>query len=189
MASLLPGADPVHKVTIVPRGRALGYTWHRPTEDRYLLNESELHAQLAMILGGRAAEALVFDEVSTGAADDLDRATDLARRMVTEYGMSPALGPVRLAADPQAAYLGYEGGLDARVSPQTAAQVDAQTREIVEGALSRAWDLLESHRPALDELAERLYEQETVSGDEVTAILAETTSGDGRALELAGASH
>ncbi len=103
--------------------------------------------------------------------------------------MSPALGPVHLAADPQAAYLGYEGGLDARVSPQTAAQVDAQTRKIVEEALSRAWDLLESHRPALDELAERLYEQETVSGDEVTAILAETTSGDGRAPELAGASH
>ena len=106
VASLLPGTDPVHKVTIVPRGRALGYTIQRPIEDRYLLSQSELRARLAVMLGGRAAEALTFDEVSTGASDDLARATDLARRMATEFGMSPALGPVRLAGDPQAAYLG-----------------------------------------------------------------------------------
>ncbi|MEP0763957.1 MAG: cell division protein FtsH, partial [Chloroflexota bacterium] len=174
VASLLPGTDPVHKVSIVPRGRALGYTWQRPAEDRYLLSESELQSRLAVLLGGRVAEALVFGEVSTGAADDLARATDLARRMVTEYGMSPALGPVRLAGDPQAAYLGLPNGLDSRLSPQTAAEIDAETRQIVERALGRAWELLDAHREALDTLAARLGEQETMDGEEVAAILADT---------------
>ena len=172
VASLAPGANPVHKVTIVPRGRALGYTWQRPTEDRYLLSEGELQSQLAVLLGGRVAEAVTLGEVSTGAADDLARATDLAQKMATEYGMSPRLGPIRLAADPQALYLGAQAGLDARVSPQTAAQVDVETRRIVEDALSRAWNLLESHRAALERLAERLCEQETVSGEELASLLA-----------------
>jgi cell division protease FtsH len=173
VASLLPGSDPVHKVTIVPRGRALGYTWQRPTEDRYLMSEEELHGRLAVLLGGRVAEALVFGVVSTGAVDDLARATDLTRRMVTEYGMSPNLGPVRLASDPQAFYLGGTQGLDARVSPQTAAQVDTETRRIVEKAVNKAWQLLENYRDVLDELASRLVEHETVEGHEVASVLAE----------------
>ena len=172
VASLIPGTDPVHKVTIVPRGRALGYTWQRPSEDRYLLSEDELHAQLAILMGGRVAEALVFGEVSTGASDDLARATDLARRMVTEYGMSPVLGPVRLASDPQAAYLG-QTGLDARVSPQTSAKVDQETRQIIENAMNRAWELLDSYRPALNDLASRLCEHETVSGNDVSDIVSD----------------
>ena len=144
VASLLPGTDPVHKVTIVPRGRALGYTIQRPIEDRYLLSQSELRARLAVMLGGRAAEALTFDEVSTGASDDLARATDLARRMATEFGMSPALGPVRLAGDPQAAFLGPQAwGLDSRVSQETASQVDAETRRLVEEALDTASSLVD----------------------------------------------
>ena len=176
VASLLPGTDPVHKVTIVPRGRALGYTIQRPIEDRYLLSQSELRARLAVMLGGRAAEALTFDEVSTGASDDLARATDLARRMVTEFGMSPALGPVRLAGDPQAAYLGPQAwGLDSRVSQATAGQVDAETRRLVEEALSEASALLSAHRATLDRLAERLCEHETVNGSEVTAMLADAS--------------
>jgi cell division protease FtsH len=181
----LPGTDPVHKVSIVPRGRALGITWQRPTEDRYLLCEDELQARLAVLLGGRVAEALTFNGVSTGAADDLARATDLARRMVTEFGMSPELGPVRLASDPQSAYLYPQLGLDARVSPQTAAQVDAETRRIVEEALSRAWELLDSHRDALERLATRLRERETVDGSEVTAILEGSVSGNGHRPEPA----
>jgi len=176
VASLIPGTDPVHKVTIVPRGRALGYTWQRPAEDRYLFGEPELHARLAVLLGGRVAEALVFGEISTGAADDLARATDLARRMVTEYGMSSALGPVRLAADASAAALGLTAGLDTRISQQTASQVDGETRQIVERALGRAWDLLDDHREALDRLAARLYTDESVEGEEVAAILRETLS-------------
>jgi cell division protease FtsH len=177
VASLLPGTDPVHKVTIVPRGRALGYTWQRPLADRYLMSEGELRSRLAVLLGGRAAEALSFDEVSTGAVDDLARATDLARRMATEYGMSPALGPVRLAAEPQAQYLGLRSGLDTRVSPQTATQVDLETRRIVEAALSTAWELLEAHRGALDRLAASLCERETVSGAEVVAALTHAPTG------------
>ncbi len=177
VASLLPGTDPVHKVTIVPRGRALGYTIQRPIEDRYLLSQSELQARLAVMLGGRAAEALTFDEVSTGASDDLARATDLARRMATEFGMSPALGPVRLAGDPQAAYLGPQAwGLDNRVSQETAGQVDVETRRLVEEALGTAERLLSAYRSTLDRLAARLCEQETVNGSEVTAMLAEDAS-------------
>ena len=173
VASLLPGMDPVHKVTVVPRGRALGYTWQRPLEDRYLMSESELHSRLAVLLGGRAAEGVSFDEISTGAVDDLARATDLARRMVTEYGMSPTLGPVRLAAEPQAQFLGMTSGLDARVSPQTATIVDTETRRIVEAALGTAWELLETHRTALERVAASLCERETVSGADVTAALAD----------------
>ena len=147
----------------------------RPIEDRYLLSQSELQARLAVMMGGRAAEALVFDEISTGASDDLARATDLARRMVSEFGMSPTLGPVRLAGDPQA-YLGPQFGLDSRVSQQAAGQVDIETRRLVEEALTQASGVLEGQRAVLDWLAERLYEHETVNGSEVTAMLARSAA-------------
>lgn len=179
VASLLPGTDPVHKISIVPRGRALGYTWQRPAEDRYLMSEAELQDRLAVLLGGRVAEAIRFGEVSTGAADDLARATDLARRMVTEYGMSPSLGPVRLAAELQSNYLGSPIGLDARVSPQTAARVDEETLRIIEEAVKKAWGLLESHQTALESLARRLIENETVEEDELAAILAQSSCRNG----------
>jgi cell division protease FtsH len=172
VASLLPGMDPVHKVTIVPRGRALGYTMQLPGQDRYLLNEDELKSRLAVLLGGRAAEALTFGKISTGASDDLARATDLARRMVTEYGMSPAAGPVRLAADEGNSILYGQAGLDARVSPQTAAQVDVETRRIVEDALAGAWELLDRHPNGLRRLAELLIEQETVDGETLLRVIA-----------------
>jgi cell division protease FtsH len=171
VASLTPGVDPVHKVTIVPRGQALGYTMQLPEQDRYLLTESELKARLAVLLGGRAAEAVTFGQVSTGASDDLERATDLARRMVTEYGMSPAAGPVRLAASAGSGYLYNQSGLDPRVSPQTSTQVDTETRRIIEEALTTAWDLLDRHPDGLQRLAELLIEQETISGETVTRIL------------------
>jgi cell division protease FtsH len=177
LASLLPGIDRVHKVTIVPRGRALGYTWQRPTEDRFLLSEHELNSRLMVLLGGRVAESIIFTEVSTGAADDLARATDLARRMVTEYGMSPALGPVRLAADLQSAYLGQSYGLDARVSQTTSALVDVETRRLVEDAAEKGRAMLETQRSALDRLAAMLSEQETVSSDEIDVILGVASPG------------
>ncbi len=173
VARLLPGSDPVHKISIVPRGRALGYTWQRPTEDRYLLSEAELRSRLAVLLGGRVAEAIRFGEVSTGAADDLARATDLARRMVSEYGMSPALGPVRLAAELQPNYLGLPGGLDARVSPQTAARVDEETLRVIKDAVQAAWDLIEANQSRLERLAQMLIERETVEGEELQSLLAE----------------
>jgi cell division protease FtsH len=171
IASLTPEADKVHKVTIVPRGRALGYTMQLPTHDRFLLSQRELETRLTILVGGRAAETLVFGEASTGAADDLAHATDLARRMVTEFGMSAVLGPVRLAADMQANFLSQQFGLDARVSPETATLVDVETRRILEEAVEEASSILESHRLALDGLTDLLCEYETVDGAQIDAIL------------------
>lgn len=171
IASLTPEADKVHKVTIVPRGRALGYTMQLPTNDRFLLSQRELETRLTILVGGRAAEALVFGEASTGAADDLAHATDMARRMVTEFGMSTVLGPVRLAADMQANFLSQQFGLDPRVSPETATLVDVETRRILEEAVAEASSILEHHRSALDNLAELLCEHETVDGAQIDAIL------------------
>jgi cell division protease FtsH len=171
IASLTPEADKVHKVTIVPRGRALGYTMQLPTNDRFLLSQRELETRLTILVGGRAAEALVFGEASTGAADDLAHATDMARRMVTEFGMSTVLGPVRLAADMQANFLSQQFGLDPRVSPETATLVDVETRRILEEAVDEASSILKIHRSALDSLADLLCEHETVNGAQIDAIL------------------
>jgi cell division protease FtsH len=171
IASLMPNADKVRKVTIVPRGRAMGYTMQLPTNDRYVLGERELTTRLTVLVGGRVAEALEFGEASTGAVDDLARATDLARRMVTEFGMSPVLGPVRLATDMQANYLSQQLGLDARVSPETATLVDTETRRIIEEAVDEAHNLLVNHRPVLDRLADLLCELETVDGSQIDEMI------------------
>jgi cell division protease FtsH len=177
IASLTPEADKVHKVTIVPRGRALGYTMQLPTHDRFLLSQHELETRLTILVGGRAAEALVFGEASTGSADDLAHATDLARRMVTEFGMSTVLGPVRLAADMQANFLSQQLGLDARVSPETASLVDIETRRILEEAVNAAGGILNTHRRELDSLADLLCEHETVDGAQIEAILGKKETG------------
>lgn len=171
IASLTPEADKVHKVTIVPRGRALGYTMQLPTNDRFLLNQHELETRLTILVGGRTAEILVFGEASTGAADDLAHATDLARRMVTEFGMSAVIGPVRLAADMQTNFMNHQFGLDARVSPETANLVDMETRRILEEAVDGASSILIGHRLALDSLTDLLCEQETVDGTQIDKIL------------------
>ena len=171
IASLIPDADKVRKVTIGPRGRAMGYTMQLPTNDRYVLGERELATRLTVLVGGRVAEAQEFGEASTGAVDDLAHATDLARRMVTEFGMSPILGPVRLATDMQANYLNQQLGLDARVSPETATLVDTETRRIIEEAVAEARSILENHRPELDQLADLLCMHETVDGSQIDAIL------------------
>jgi len=171
VASLTPNADKVRKVTIVPRGRAMGYTMQLPTSDRYVLGETELASRLTVLVSGRVAEAMVFGEASTGAVDDLARATDLARKMVTEFGMSPVLGPVRLATDMQANYLSQQLGLDARVSPETATQVDTETRRIIEEAVEESRSILEDHRAELDHLADLLCEHETVDGSQIDAML------------------
>ena len=171
IASLTPEADKVHKVTIVPRGRALGYTMQLPTHDRFLLSQHELETRLTILLGGRPAETIVFGEAPTGADDDLSHATDLARRMVTEFGMSAVLGPVRLAAEMQANYLSQQFGLDARVSQETATLVDVETRRILEEAVEDATIILKDHRLALDSLADLLCEHETVDGAQIDALL------------------
>lgn len=178
IASLMPDTDKVRKVTIVPRGRAMGYTMQLPTNDRYVLSERELATRLTVLLGGRVAEALEFGEASTGAVDDLARATDLARRMVTEFGMSPILGPVRLATDMQANYLSQQLGLDVRVSPETATLVDTEMRRIIEEAVDEARGHLQNHRGALKRLTDLLCENETVDGSQIDTILNEEKISD-----------
>jgi cell division protease FtsH len=177
VAALLPNVDPVHKVSVIPRGNALGYTWQRPIEDRYLMGQEELLNRIMVLLGGRAAEILVFSEAFTGAADDIERATDLSRRMVTEYGMSALLGPVRFAPEAQAQYLGGGALVDPGLSPRTAQRIDDETTRLVRMALDQAKVLLEEHRTALDSLSLQLRENETVSGSQISAIIEESRKG------------
>jgi cell division protease FtsH len=171
VAQLQPGQDPVHKVSIIPTAKgALGYTLQMPDEDTYLLSKRELEERMSVMLGGRAAELLVFNDVSTGAANDLERATDIARRMVTEYGMTEVLGPVRYANPVGVNYLGQVGGLRQDISPETAKLIDQETRRIIETAETRAIELLQTHIEALHEIAEVLLDKEVISGEEVKRI-------------------
>lgn len=178
VAYLQPDTDPVHKVSIIPTSKgALGYTLQMPDEDTYLLGKDELMQRMAVMLGGRAAELVVFDELSTGAANDLERVTQLARRMVTEFGMTEALGPVRYSGDPSmGGYLGRMGNLRQDISPETQKLIDSEIRRIVDEAQSRAVDLLRGHADALHGVAEHLIEHEVVSGDQITEIAGEKPS-------------
>ncbi len=168
----LPNADPVHKVSIVSRGRALGYTLTLPTEDRFLVTRSELIDELAMLLGGRTAEELVFDEPTTGAQDDIQRCTRLARQMVTEFGMSE-LGPLALGQSESQPFLGRDLGHIQDYSDVVAAKIDAEVRRLVEEAHDEAREILVKYRKKLDLMVERLLEKESLEKEEVAKILAE----------------
>jgi cell division protease FtsH len=171
VAYLQPDTDPVHKVSIVPTSKgALGYTLQMPDEDTYLLSKRELEERIAVMLGGRAAERLVFEDTSTGAANDLERGTEMARRMVTEFGMTDALGPVRYANPVGMGYLSQTGGLRQDISPETARLIDQETRAIVETAEARAVALLRDNIDALHRIAETLQEQEVISAEEIAQI-------------------
>jgi cell division protease FtsH len=171
VAELVPHGEPVSKISIVPHSRgALGYTMQMPTEDRYLLTIDELKDKIAVMLGGRAAEMVKFATISTGASDDIMRATDLARRMVTEFGMSEKLGSVRYAGQ-QLQYLGGPVEDNSQISPETRQVIDGEVQRIVTEQYQRAQDLLKSHRPALEILAQQLLKQETVSGSVVKDAL------------------
>lgn len=174
VAYLQPDTDPVHKVSIVPTAKgALGYTLQMPDEDTYLLSKRELEERLAVMLGGRTAERLVFDDISTGAANDLERASEIARRMVTEFGMTEALGPVRYANPATSGYLGELGGIRQDVSEETAKLIDRETRRIVEDAQARAGELLQANMDALNQIADVLLENEVISGDEIARIVSD----------------
>jgi cell division protease FtsH len=173
-------ADPVHKISIIPRGvAALGYTQQLPEEDRYLIQKRELDDRLAVLLGGRAAEEIVYGEISSGAGNDLERVTDLARRMVAELGMSERLGPVAYHRR-RATFLpnGEEPGGD--FSEETARTIDAEVRRMIMEAYDRARELLTRERGALEELARRLLEQEVVERDELRALLGKPPAGEER---------
>ena len=172
VAELVPHGEPVSKISIVPHSRgALGYTMQMPTEDRYLLTIDELRDRIAVMLGGRAAEMVEFKTISTGASDDIMRATDLARRMVTEFGMSEKLGSVRYAGQ-QLQYLGGSVEDNSQISPDTRQVIDSEVQQFVTEQYDRARSLLKEHHAALATLAQELLKQETVSGSAVKDALA-----------------
>ncbi|MEA2448050.1 MAG: cell division protease FtsH [Actinomycetota bacterium] len=168
----LPNADPVHKVSIVSRGRALGYTLNLPTEDRFLVTRSEMVDQLAMLLGGRVAEETVFDEPTTGASDDIKRCTQIAKQMVTEYGMSE-LGPLALGQNESQPFLGRDFGHVKDYSDDVASKIDSEIRRFVEEAHDEAREIITKHRDKLDLMVERLLEKEVLEKEEVAEIFAE----------------
>ncbi|HEY3686673.1 MAG TPA: ATP-dependent zinc metalloprotease FtsH [Streptosporangiaceae bacterium] len=172
VAHALPNADPVHKVTILPRGRALGYTMTLPTEDKFLQTRSEMLDKLAELLGGRTAEELIFHEPTTGAANDIEKATEIARNMITEYGMSEKLGARKFGDGNTEPFLGREMSHARDYSEEIASTIDDEVRRLIEAAHDQAWEILVEYREALDDLVLRLMDKETVSTKEILEIFA-----------------
>ncbi|WP_026101068.1 ATP-dependent zinc metalloprotease FtsH [Synechococcus sp. PCC 7336] len=181
----VPGGSEVAKISIVPRGMAaLGYTLQLPTEDRFLNDEKELRGQIATLLGGRSAEEIVFGSVTTGASNDLQRATDMAEQMVTSYGMSKVLGPLAYDRGPSNSFLGQGGGNPRRmVSDETARAIDEEVKGIVEEGHQLALDILQRNRDLLEEIAQKILEQEVIEGKELKQYLARVTPLDQSAVE------
>ena len=179
VSTLLTHAEPVHKISIIPRGlAALGYTMQLPLEDRYLMSREELLDKMAGLMGGRAAEEIVVSSISTGASNDFKQATEIARLMVTEYGMSEALGPVNYAERGRSPFLGGADGMagltDKAYSERTQRRIDEEVSRLVEEAMQRARELIVRHREALGRVAARLLQTEVIEGDELRRILTES---------------
>ncbi len=170
----LPNTDPVHKVSIIPRGRALGYTLTLPTEDKFLVTRSELADELAMLLGGRTAEEVVFLDPTTGAQNDIERATAVARQMVTEWGMSEELGPMRFGQSHGEVFLGRDLGGTPDYSDEVASRIDSAVRHLIDNAHLVARSIIEENRAILDRLANALVEQETLEAEQVQMMLGDT---------------
>ena len=164
-------ADPVHKVTIIPRGRALGVTQQLPPEDRLSMTREFALNQIAILMGGRVAEEIVFGQKTTGAGNDIERATDLARSMVTEWGMSDEFGPLNFSSGKQEVFLGRDLGSSSTHSEDTAQRIDAEIRRIVTEQYNRAMAILTEHRKELEQIAEALLEYETIDGDDIDVLL------------------
>ena len=169
---MLPQCDPVHKISIVARGMAGGYTMSLPEEDRFLQHRDKFKSDLAAMLGGRVAEELIFQEVTTGASNDLERVTKLARAMVTQYGMSEKLGPVTFGEKDELVFLGREIGEQRNYSDEIARQIDREIRSLVDEAYRTAKHILTTHRDKLVALAERLVAEETVDAAAFNAMMA-----------------
>jgi cell division protease FtsH len=170
VAAALPNTDPVHKVTILPRGRALGYTMVLPDDDKYSTTRNEMLDQLSYAMGGRAAEELVFHDPTTGAADDIEKATKLARAMVTKYGMTERLGAIKFGQERGEVFLGRDMGHERDYSEQVAAVVDDEVRTLVEAAHLEAFQILSSNRDILDALVLALLDKETLDKAELAEI-------------------
>jgi cell division protease FtsH len=176
IAKLIPGTDPVHKVTIIPRGRALGVTMQLPIDDRHGYSKAYLINQLAILMGGRVAEELVLKEMTTGAGNDLERATDLARKMVCEWGMSEKMGPLTFGKQNEQVFLGREMGSQRDFSDQIAMEIDQEVRRLVTENYERAKRLLTENMASLKRLAEALLEKEVLDGADIDQILMQSTS-------------
>lgn len=180
---LLPHTDPVHKVSIIPRGRAGGYTLMFPEEDRYFMTRSELLDRVTTLLAGRVAEKLVLDEISTGAQNDLERATSIVRQMIMEYGMSDSLGPITLGHKHDQVFLGRDIARDRDYSEEIAKAIDQEIRRTIDQCYQRAQEVLEENRDKLNLIAEALLEKETLDAEEITALV------EGRSLEEVAAAR
>lgn len=172
VAAASPNSDPVHKITILSRGRALGYTMVLPDEDKYSTTRNEMLDQLAYMLGGRAAEELVFHDPTTGAANDIEKATNLARAMVTQYGMTERLGAIKFGGDNSEPFLGREMAHQRDYSEEVAALVDEEVKKLIETAHNEAWEILVENRDVLDNLVLQLLERETLGKEEIAEIFA-----------------
>ncbi|HSQ90842.1 MAG TPA: ATP-dependent zinc metalloprotease FtsH [Nitrospiraceae bacterium] len=176
IAKLIPGTDPVHKVTIIPRGRALGVTMQLPTDDRHGYSKVYLYNQLAILMGGRVAEELVLKDMTTGAGNDLERATDLARKMVCEWGMSEKMGPLTFGKHNEQVFLGRELGSQRDFSEQIAMEIDEEVKRLVMENYERAKRLLTENMASLKRLAEALLEKEVLDGSDIDHIITQSTS-------------
>jgi cell division protease FtsH len=185
VGALLPEADPVHKISIIPRGQALGVTMSLPTEDRFMMSRGQLMAQLAMMLGGRAAERVIFDEITTGASNDLERVTQTAKQMITRYGMSEKLGPMALGDANGQVFMGRDFNAQPDYSDEIAFQIDKEIRRIVDESYDTAEDLLVRNRALVDKLSSDLIEYETVDSKHL-ARLVEEYAVDGVPLDKLG---
>jgi cell division protease FtsH len=172
IAKLIPGSDPVHKVTIIPRGRALGVTSYLPIDERHNYSKQYLEIMLCHLLGGRVAERLVMNQLTTGAGNDIERATDLARKMVCEWGMSEKLGPITFGKKEEEIFLGREIAQHRDFSENTAQEIDREVREIITKAEKRVEKLLKENMEKLHKLADALLEREILDGEEIDLILA-----------------
>jgi cell division protease FtsH len=171
LSKLLPNADPVHKVSVIPRGMALGVTVAIPEEDKRLMTKEYLEDMITVLMGGRVAEKLVFGNLSTGAANDLERVTEIARKMVTEWGMSERLGPTTFGKTQREVFLGRDLGLKTPISEETLRIIDEEIKRIVEWAERRAEEILKENIEKLHKLAQVLLEKETISGEELDKII------------------
>ncbi len=172
VAKIVPGCDPVHKVSIIPRGRALGVTMQLPIEDKHSYNRESLLARIAVLMGGRAAEELIFNTFTTGAGNDIERATEMARKMVCEWGMSDRMGPVTFGKKDESIFLGREMAMHKNYSEETAEKIDDEIKRIVDDCYSRALNILKEHQQVLHNLSACLVEKENLSGAEVDDIIA-----------------
>ncbi|OSM01745.1 ATP-dependent zinc metalloprotease FtsH [Magnetofaba australis] len=171
VAAMIPGSDPVHKVTIIPRGRALGLTMQLPTEDRYTYAKTQMEGIISVLMGGRIAEEIILGQLTTGAGNDIKRATDMARNMVCSYGMSEKLGPLTYVDNEQEIFLGREITQHKQVSEETARLIDQEVFDIVDRNYKRAWQILTDKRDVLENMAVALLERETIDAEEVQNLV------------------